>query len=182
MNSKLIVIVGLIIAILLLSGCTEEEPVDKKTWLLDHHYVPLDDIHGVKSNWIGSSIKFDMKKMNITAASNDTIVSINLPIDFHIICITDYEMDGSGVTYVKYQGILPTKKIYDNLKAHVYYGDTEYIVGLHTITRFVFDATNCPLLFPLTNNTLSFDVQLVLDIPEGFEVDYYFNPFGEVVR
>lgn len=180
MNCKLIII-GVIIAILLLSGCMEEEPVDKKTWLLDHHYVPLDDIHGVKSNWIGSSIKFDTTTMNITAGYNDTIVSINLPIDFHIICVTDYEMDEDGATYVKYQSILPTKKIYSNLKAHVYYEDMEYIVGIRDFTRFVFDTGNCPLLFPLTNNTLSFDVQLVLDIPEGFEVDYYFNPFGEVV-
>lgn len=182
MNNKLIVIIGLIIAILVLSGCFEEEPEDKKTWLLDHHYVPLDNVHGVKSDWIGSSIKFDTITMNITAGSNDTITSTNLPIDFHIIYIIDYEMDESGVTYVKYNGILPTKKIYDNLKSHVYYEGEEYIVGLKIPTRFVFDTGNCPMLFPLTNNTLSFDVQLILDIPEGFEVDYYFNLFGEVVQ
>ena len=180
--------IGFYITIILIittmfTGCFEDKPIDKQTWLKNNGYIPLKEINGIKSDWKGQSITFNSVQINITTSVNDTITRWDLPISFHVIQILDYETNDYGVPYVKYRNILPTQKLYNNLKAHVYRDDVFInIVGLFGQSMFRFNSGNCPSCFPiLGNSSLVFDVVLMLDVPIGFEIEYYFNPWGKII-
>lgn len=174
--------ITIILITTLFTGCFEDEPIDKQTWLTNNGYIPLKEINGTKSNWKGQSITFDSVQINITTSVNETINQWDLPISFHVIQILDYETNDYGVPYIKYHKILPTQKLYNNLKAHIYQDDVFInIVGLFGQSMFRFNSGNCPGCFPIHNSSLVFDVVLVLDVPIGFEIKYYFNPWSSII-